>query len=37
MDLDDNKAHFLLSKAVSLRGVSLDSFVDEGGQVAMSF
>lgn len=37
MDLDDDSAHSLLSEAVSLRGSNLDSFVDKGGQVAMSF
>jgi hypothetical protein len=37
MDLDDDSAHSLLREAVSLRGCNLDSFVDAGGQVAMTF
>lgn len=36
MDLDDEQAHSLLRNAVRLRGCNLDSFVDVGGQVAMS-
>lgn len=37
MDLDDDSAHSLLREAVLLRGCNLDSFVDAGGQVAMTF
>lgn len=37
MDLDDDSAHSLLSEAVLRQGCNLDSFVDHGGQVALSF
>lgn len=36
MDLDDERADALLRNAVQVRGCNLDSFVDIGGQVAMS-